>query len=41
LLVKKAELLTYKEAMDAIVSMKKEFLPKNEVSETFGEERND
>lgn len=41
LLVKKAELLTYEEAMDAILSMKKEFLPKKEVSEAFWEERND
>ena len=41
LLVKKAELLTYEEAMDAILSMKKEFLPRKEVSEAFWEERND
>jgi len=41
LLVKKAELLTYEEAMDAITWMKNEFLPKNEVSDTFWEERND
>ena len=39
--VKKAESLTYDEAMDAISSMKREFLPKKEVSEAFWEERND
>ena len=39
--LKKAELLTYEEAMEAILAMKKELLPKNEVSEAFGEERND
>ena len=41
LLVKKAELLTYEEAMDAINWMKNELLPKNEVSDAFWEERND
>lgn len=41
LLVKKAELLTYEEAMDAITWMKNELLPKNEVSDAFWEERND
>lgn len=41
LLNKKAEILTYDEAMDAILSMKNELLPKNEVSDAFWEERND
>ena len=41
LLNQKAEILTYDEAMDAILSMKKELLPKNEVSDAFWEERND
>ena len=41
LLIKKAELLTYEEAMDAINWMKNELLPKNEVSDAFWEERND
>jgi len=41
LFLKKAEPLTYEEAMEAILAMKKELLPKNEVSEAFGEERND
>lgn len=41
LLNKKAEKLTYDEAMDAILSMKNELLPKNEVSDAFWEERND
>jgi hypothetical protein len=35
LLNKKAEILTYDEAMDAILSMKNELLPKNEVSDAF------
>lgn len=41
LLIKKAKLLTYEESMDAINWMKNEFLPKNEVSDAFWEERND
>ena len=41
LLNKKAEILTYDEAMDAILSMKNELLPKKEVSDAFWEERND
>ena len=41
LLNKKAEILTYDEAMDAILSMENELLPKNEVSDAFWEERND
>ena len=41
LINRKAEILTYEEAMDAINWMKNELLPKNEVSDAFWEERND
>lgn len=37
----RAELLTYEEAIEAINEMKKKLLPKKEVSQAFGEERND
>jgi hypothetical protein len=33
--------LTYKEAREAVQQMKKNFLPKKQVSELFGIERND
>lgn len=38
--IKKAEKLTYEEAISAINNMRNEFLPKKEVSEMFGIERN-
>jgi len=39
--IKKAEKFTYEEALSAINDMRNEFLPKKEVSEMFGIERND
>ena len=39
--IKKAEKFTYEEAISAINDMRNEFLPKKEVSEMFGIERND
>ena len=39
--IKKAEKFTYEEALIAINDMRNEFLPKKEVSEMFGIERND
>ena len=39
--IKKAEKFTYEEAISAINDMRNEFLPKKEVSEIFGIERND
>lgn len=39
--IKKAQKFTYEEALSAINDMRNEFLPKKEVSEMFGVERND
>ena len=39
--IEKAEKFTYEEALSAINDMRNEFLPKKEVSEMFGIERND